>query len=150
MTAPTPAQVRLETDEHEVFVANAAFYQAMESLDVAKMEAMWWHEDWVKCLHPGWDLISGWEDVLESWANIFRSTVQLRVKISRVLVYVLGDVAWVSCVENVTSTYDSGFETALVESTNIFVRRQTSWRMVHHHTTPLPGRVPTGTSQSVQ
>jgi len=145
-----PAQARLETDEHEVFAANQAFYQAMESLDLPKMEALWWHEDWVNCLHPGWDLISGWEDVLESWTNIFRSTLQMRVTVTRVLIHVLGDAAWVSCIENVTSTYESGFETALVESTNIFVRRQGEWRMAHHHTTPLPGRVPTGTSRSIQ
>ncbi len=145
-----PAQVRLETDEQEVLAANQAFYQAMEALDLAKMEAVWWHEEWINCLHPGWDLISGWEDVLESWTNIFRSTVQMRVKVSRALVHVLGDAAWVSCVESVTSTYESGFETAQVETTNIFVRRQGVWRMAHHHTTPLPGRVPSGTSQSVQ
>lgn len=145
-----PAQARLETDEQEVFAANQAFYQAMESLDLPKMEAVWWHEDWVNCLHPGWDLISGWEDVLESWTNIFRSTLQMRVTVTRVLIHVLGDAAWVSCIENVTSTYESGFETALVESTNIFVRRQGEWRMAHHHTTPLPGRVPSGTSRTVQ
>ena len=74
----------------------------------------------------------------------------MRVTVTRVLIHVLGDAAWVSCIENVTSTYESGFETALVETTNIFVRRQGVWRMGHHHTTPLPGRFPTGTSRSVQ
>ncbi len=141
---------RLETDEQEVLEANQAFYQALELLDLAQMGAVWLHEDWVKCLHPGWDLILGWQDVRESWANIFRSTVQMRVTISRPLVHVLGDTAWVSCVENVTSTSEGDFETALIETTNIFVRRQGRWLMVHHHTTPLPGRVPAGTSRSVQ
>ena len=145
-----PAQIRLQTDEHEVLQANQAFYEALESLDLAKMEAVWWHEDWVKCLHPGWDLISGWENISESWANIFRSTAKLRIKIKRTLVHILGDAAWVSCIEDVTSTYESGFETALVEATNIFVRRHGVWRMAHHHTTPMPGRVPSGTSRSVQ
>jgi ketosteroid isomerase-like protein len=146
----TAAQPRLETDEDEVLAMNRAFYRALESLDVGQMEAVWWHEDWVNCLHPGWDLISGWEDVSESWASIFRSTVQLRVSISRTLVHVVGDAAWVSCIENVTLTYESGFETAVVEATNIFARRQGVWRMAHHHTTPLPGHLPSGTSRSVQ
>lgn len=145
MAQPSP-----ETDEHEVLVANQAFYQALRSLDLAKMEAAWWHEDWVRCLHPGWDLISGWEDILESWARIFSSTAKMRVVVSRTLVQVLGDAAWVSCVENVTTTYEGGFETALIEATNIFVRRAGVWRLVLHHTTPLPGRVPSGTSSSVQ
>lgn len=146
----TPDQIRLGTDEDEVLAINMAFYRALEALDLGKMEAVWWHEDWVNCLHPGWDLISGWEDILESWAGIFRSTAQLRVTISRTMIHVMGDVAWVSCIENVTSTYESGFETAMIEATNIFARRQGVWRMVHHHTTPLPGRLPSGTSRSVQ
>jgi len=145
-----PPQARLQTDEQEVLAANQVFYQALESLDLARMAPAWWHEDWVRCLHPGWDLISGWEDVQESWANIFRSTAQMRVIVSRTLVQVVGDAAWVSCVENITTTYESGFETAVIEATNIFVRRRGEWRMAHHHTTPLPGRVPSGTSRSVQ
>lgn len=144
-----PPPPRLETDEEEVLTANQVFYRALQSLDLAQMEAVWWHEDWVRCLHPGWDLIQGWEEVQESWANIFRSTAQMRVAVSRPLVHVVGDTAWVSCVENVTSTFEGGFETALIETTNIFVRRDGQWRMAHHHTTPLPGRVPSGTSRSV-
>ncbi len=145
---PTPPH--LENEELEVLTANQAFYLALESLDLEQMVAVWWHEDWVKCLHPGWDLISGWEKVMESWVSIFRSTAQLRVVVIRPLVHVMGDTAWVSCIENVTSTHEGGFETALIEATNIFVRRGSQWRLVHHHTTPLPGRVPSGTSRSVQ
>lgn len=140
----------LETDENEVLVANRDFYGALQSLDLPKMESLWWHEDWVSCLHPGWDLILGWEDVLETFANIFRSTSQMLVVISRPIVHVHGDVGWVSCVENVTSTHEGGFETAMVEATNIFVRRSGQWRLAHHQTTLLPGRVPTGTSRTVQ
>ena len=144
------AKPQLQSDEQEVLAANLAFYEALQALDLAKMENVWWHEDWVKCLHPGWDLIEGWEEVRESWASIFRSTAYMRVAVSRPLVHVTGDVAWVSCIENVTSTFEGGFSTALIEATNIFVRRNGTWRMVHHHAAPLPGRVPAGTSRTVQ
>lgn len=146
MATPSP----LQTDEEEVLAANRAFYEALEALSLTDMEGVWLHEDWVRCLHPGWDLLVGWEDVRESWDRIFRSTEQMRVSISRPLVRVHGDAAWVSCTESVTSAFEEGFSTAVVEVTNIFVRRPGGWRMVHHHTTPLPGRVPSGTSQSVQ
>lgn len=145
-----PASRNLETDEAEVLSANQAFYQALQELDLARMGPLWWHEDWVSCVHPGWDLLLGWEEVRESWGNIFRSTTQMRVTITRPFVHVHGDVGWVSCIENVTSTYETGFETALVEATNIYVRRNGEWRMAHHHSTLLPDRVPTGTSRSVQ
>ncbi len=143
-------QAGARTEEQEVLSANRAFYQALESLDLAKMGAVWLHEDWVECLHPGWDLIIGWEEIAESWASIFRSTRRMRVTVSRPLVRVLGDSAWVSCVENVTTTYEEGFSTAVIETTNIFVRREGQWLMVHHHTTPLPDRLPSGTSRTVQ
>lgn len=145
-----PAEPQLETDEREVLAANQAFYEALEALDLEKMAAAWWHEDWVKCLHPGGDLLEGWEDIRDSWANIFHSTSSMRVTLTRPLVHVQGDVAWVSCIENVTSTFEGGFATAVVEATNIFTRRNGKWRTVHHHAAPLPGRVPTGTSQTVQ
>jgi len=148
MNMPTPSRAAI--DELAVLSVNDAFYEALGSLDLARMDAVWWHEDWVRCLHPGWDLLIGWDAVQESWATIFRSTLQMRVAISRPLVHVFGDTAWVSCVEHVTSTIENDFTTALIEATNIFVRKNGHWRLVHHHTTPLPGRAPTGASQTVQ
>ena len=101
------------------------------------MAQVWLHADWVKCLHPGWDLLVGWDEVQGSWEEIFRSTEQMMVSISRPLVHVAGDVAWISCLENVTTAYQNDISSALVEATNIFLRRQGRWLLVHHHTTPL-------------
>jgi uncharacterized protein (TIGR02246 family) len=145
-----PAPQTLQTDEAEVLAALQAFYEALGDLNLEKMSARWWQEDWVSCLHPGWDLLIGWEEIQESFRNIFRSTTQMRVAITRPIVRVRGDVAWVSCIESVTSTYDSGFETAMIEATNIVVRRNGEWRMAHHHSTVLPDRVPSGASKRVQ
>ncbi len=145
-----PAQPHLETEDRAVLAANQAFYQALQALDLNQMDGIWLQEDWIRCLHPGWDLITGWENIRESWANIFRSTGQMHVDISRTLVHVQGEVAWVSCIESVTSSFEGGFSTAMVEATNIFVKRDSEWRIVHHHTTPLPDRLPLGTSRTVQ
>ena len=128
----------LKTDEEEVLAANSAFFQALESLDIAKMDAIWWHEDWVQTLHPGWELIVGWDEVRESWANIFRSTLRMRVAISHPLVHVVGDAAWVVCRQELTYTSEEGFTTAIVDVVNIFVRRENKWRMALHHAAPLP------------
>lgn len=140
----------LRTDEEEVVIANRAFYQALRDLDLSPMEAIWLHEDWVKCLHPGWELLIGWEEVRQSWQDIFRNTQQMLVSISRCLVRVSGDTAWVSCLENVTYAYEGGFNSALVEATNIFVRRRGKWLMVHRHTTPLPASPDDGVDGKVQ
>jgi len=40
--------------------ANTAFYRALESGMLERMDDVWAHEDWVRCVHPGWDLLTGW------------------------------------------------------------------------------------------
>jgi len=155
---PTRAVTQREGAEQAVRDANRRFYEAFATLDLERMNEVWLHEDWVACVHPGWDLLLGWEEVRESWARIFSSTRRMQVEISSVWVRVEGDVAWVACTEQVTSTFESGFDQALVQATNIFVRRpfepgpsaenpgtaaksreKTRWRMVAHHASPLPG-----------
>lgn len=133
---------RLQTDEEEVLSANRTFYAALHSLDLSQMAQVWSHEDWIRCIHPGWDLLVGWDEVQGSWQEIFSSTDQMMVSISRTLVHVAGDAAWVSCLENVTTAFQNQFNSVLVEATNIFQRSQGRWLMVHHHTTPLVGPPP--------
>lgn len=146
---PTRAVPQAENPEQAVREANRRFYQAFAALDVEKMDEVWAHEDWVACVHPGWDLLLGWDEVRESWARIFTSTRRMKVEITSVWVRVEGEVAWVACTEHVTSTFEQGFDQALVQATNIFVRRPTEsgsagqasrscWQMVAHHASPLP------------
>jgi ketosteroid isomerase-like protein len=125
-------------EEEKVLSANLAFYEALRSLDIARMEAVWLQEDWVRCLHPGWELLLGWEEVQRSWAAIFDSTGNILISISRPLVQIMGDAAWVSCLEDVTTAHRDGITSALIETTNIFVRHRGRWLLVHRHTTPLP------------
>jgi ketosteroid isomerase-like protein len=107
------------------------------------MDRVWLHDDDVKCIHPGWELLSGWEEVRESWARIFQNTARMQVAISNVEVQIHADVAWVVCNENITSTTESGFDTALLLATNIFLRRGENWLMIHHHASPIPVTEPT-------
>lgn len=139
MPASSP---RLETLEQEVLEANRLFYRAFAALDLEQMGQIWLHEDWVECVHPGWGLLYGWEEVRESWTRIFTNTERMKVEVSSVLVRVEGEVAWVVCTEHVTSTFEKGFDQAMVQATNIFVRRASPagsrWHMVAHHASPLP------------
>ena len=124
--------------EEKVLAANQRFYAALENLDFEAMEEVWLHEDWVGCVHPGWELLEGWEAVAESWRRIFENTQRMKVGVSSIILRVEGDTAWVNCIEEVTSSYSSGFSTASVQATNIFVRRDGDWRLVHHHASAIP------------
>lgn len=121
------------SDDAEVVHANARFYRAFEALDIAEMDGVWAHEDHVKCVHPGWPLLSGWAAVRESWATIFANTEEMRFTLSDVQATVGGDVAWVTCTENILSDVGGRVTVTAILATNIFEREAEGWRVVHHH-----------------
>lgn len=125
-------------DEEKVLAANRRFYEALERLDLEAMDAVWVHEESAGCVHPGWELLSGWDEIRESWRRIFENTRRMKVGITDVTLRVEGDAAWVHCVEQVTSSFDTGFSTAWVQATNLFVKREGEWRLALHHSSPLP------------
>jgi SnoaL-like domain len=124
--------------EQAVCETNQRFYEAFAKLDIEQMDPIWLHEDWVECVHPGWELLVGWPQVRKSWERIFSHTQRMQVEVSSVLVRIEGNVAWIACTERVTSLFENGFDEALVQATNVFALREGAWKMVAHHASPLP------------
>ncbi len=135
-------------DEPAVREANQAFYTALQLLSLEQMDTVWHQDEGARCVHPGWEILQGWEEIRKSWENIFRNTRRMGVRLREVSVQGEGDLAWVCCVEDITYASDKGFGTARVGATNIFLRRNGRWLMVQHHTSPLPAS--TDESLSVQ
>jgi ketosteroid isomerase-like protein len=121
------------SDRADVEEANAAFYRAFESLDIAEMDAVWAHGDHVRCVHPGWPLLCGWDAVRGSWRRIFENTEEMRFSLSAVTVEVVGDFAWVTCTENILSEVGDRVAVTAILATNLFERAATGWLLVHHH-----------------
>ena len=119
--------------EADVVEANARFYRAFETLDIAEMDRVWAHGEHVKCVHPGWPLLSGWDAVRESWARIFENTAEMRFTLSNVQAMAGGDLAWVSCTENILSEAGGRVSVTAILATNLFERDGPDWRLVHHH-----------------
>lgn len=129
---PAPRE-RPVSDAAAVEDANAEFYRAFESLEIAEMDRVWVHGDHVCCVHPGWPLLRGWPAVRRSWQRIFASTAEMRFTISDVTVNLVGDLAWVTCVENILSEVGERVSVTAILATNLFERTETGWRLVHHH-----------------
>jgi ketosteroid isomerase-like protein len=129
----------LERRIEEVTKANQKFYEAFESLDIAKMDEVWAHLDYVTCVHPGWTLRSDWPAVRDSWVLIFNNTFSMKFALTDSIVQVAGDMAWVICVENITSQQSDEPQQARVLATNLFERIGDEWLMIHHHGSAVMG-----------
>ena len=132
-----------EIEREAVREANEQFYRALEKADLEMMSAVWLHDTWVKCVHPGWDLIVGWEQVRESWRQIFEGNTGMRVAATNVEIKIEGDFALVSCYEVLAIFLDNTRAPVSVRTTatNLFQRiagEWRQWRMIHHHASQVP------------
>jgi ketosteroid isomerase-like protein len=120
-------------DAADVEEANARFYRAFEALDIEQMDRVWVHGERARCVHPGWPLLRGWDVVRASWEQIFQHTEEMRFTLGDVTVNVGGDLAWVTCTENILSEVSGRVGVTAILATNLFERDAGGWRLVHHH-----------------
>ena len=125
------------TEDGKVLEANRNFYRALQDLSLEKMDAVWLQEDWVKCVHPGWNLLEGWETIRESWQTMFKDTDSMLIRVGVQSVRVDGSTAWVCCTEDISSAEGRRTDSGSAQATNIFERRNGAWLLVHHHASPL-------------
>jgi ketosteroid isomerase-like protein len=119
--------------------ANESFYRAVESFDVPTVAAAWLQSDVVKCIHPNWEPLTGWDQVMESWRLIFRNTRRMRFELSDVLVDVRGGFGWVQCIEHI---FDGPISLGDAVATNLFQQNADGrWLMVLHHASPFVRRM---------
>ena len=131
----------------DVLKANEQFYEAIENADMDLMRAVWagpLFEKAVTCVHPGQSAVHGLERVLRSWALVCSRINYLQFIITDVQVLQIGQVAIVTCVENVLSELpgqdpDSlGLGGSHYEATNVFQSESNGpWRLVTHTSAPV-------------
>ncbi len=132
---------REPNDRETVRRLNERFYHALESQDMETMEEIWAHEHGVACVHPGWGILVGWAAVRQSFEQIFASTTWMRVTATAARIDIIGDIALVSCAENITGKSGEDVNLAVAQATNIFHRTAGGFKMIHHHASPAPVEV---------
>jgi ketosteroid isomerase-like protein len=130
------------SDREEVLKVNQRFYEALGRRDLELMDAVWVKDSRVGCVHPGWIMLQGWEAIRQSWENVFDPRDQLNVRLSNVNVEVRGDVAWVTCIQELIYLRRNPIMVNISQSTNIFERHESGWLMVLHHASPIPVAYP--------
>jgi SnoaL-like domain len=130
----------------EVNKSNAEFYHAFESLSIEAMDKLWKHDENIVCIHPGWDLFTGWLAIRESWITIFSNTEMIRFSITNTKVRTFDNkIAVVVCLENIQTTSANGQAIKIgIIATNIFERDEqlNQWLLIHHHGSPVTNYIP--------
>jgi ketosteroid isomerase-like protein len=125
---------------------NTEFYRAFESLSIEMMDKLWKHDENVICIHPGWDLFTGWLAIRESWITIFVNTEMIKFTITNTKIRTFDNkVAVVVCLENIETTSADGRVIKIgVIATNIFERNEqpNQWLLIHHHGSPVANYIP--------
>jgi len=130
-----------DADVAAVEEANARFYAAFEHGDLDAMRAVWVADSHAVCIHPGWNPVIGAAAVDRSWAVVMANTPYIQFILTDVEVTVRGDVASVTCTENVLAAAEDestpGFAGGKAVSTNVFLRVEGGWRLWIHHASPV-------------
>ena len=124
----------LEDERRPVAVANRAFYKAFAGRDIEAMDRLWAKKTPVACIHPSWPPIFQREPVMASWRGILGNQAQAEVVCTDERVQINGETAIVICTETVGDSQ--------LVATNIFVREDGAWRMIHHQAGPKPSDPP--------
>ncbi len=124
-----------------VVAANLAFYTAFETADFDAMQRVWADDDSVVCVHPAASPIRGRAAVMRSWLALMAQAPYIQFFLTDVEAGVVGDVASVTCTENVLSadanTPVGVFAGGSAAATNVFRRTGAGWRLWVHHASPV-------------
>src|SRR5579884_1942326 len=90
---------RVTDDDQAILDANAVLYAAFNARDVEAMEALWATSAPVSCVHPGWNVIFGRVEVMDSWRAILTNPDQPRIVAGGAELRRYGDCAVVICRE---------------------------------------------------
>jgi len=125
-----------------VQTANDNLYEAFEAADFDSMGALWVDGPLAaiaRCVHPGAEVVLGRESVLRSWALLMANTEFLQFIVTDSETIIEGDLAIVTCTENVLSSGGVGqpLGAGRAVTTNGFIRVDGMWRMWLHHASPI-------------
>ena len=126
-------------DQKSALETNQKFYDAFNKSNIVLMKDIWLDDSASQCIHPGWNVLSGFESIITSWQKIFSAGQDLEIKLSHVKLITSEKLAWVTCQENLFSISTSGVLLSKVHATNLFKQAHGEWKMVLHHASPVTG-----------
>lgn len=125
------------SDKETILAVNEAFYRAFSNRDIGSMRLIWWQGSTSLCIHPGGNVLIGWETIQASWESIFRNTSLLEIDTEVMKVEVDQAIACVVVREIVLQSSRGRKVKASSLATNIFQKMAQTWYLIHHHGSPI-------------
>lgn len=125
------------SDKDIVLAANQAFYDAFSKRDIKSINLLWWQGTTSLCVHPGGEMLIGWETIRASWESIFKNTNSLEIDIEVIKLEIDRALAYVVVRETVLQSSRGRSLKAQSLATNIFQKMAQKWYLVHHHGSPI-------------
>jgi ketosteroid isomerase-like protein len=117
----------------EILAANRRFYEAFARADLGAMDEVWARLAPVSCVHPGWAALVEREEIMLSWRAILAGEAPAELALGDAEAHGGGDVGYVVCTETIGE--------AQLVATNVFVREDEAWKLVHHQAGPVVRQV---------
>lgn len=132
------------SERREILKVNRSFYEALATRDLKAMEEVWPEDEKAGCVHPGWAIMRKSENIMRSWKDIFDPEDQVDIKLSDLSLEISGDIAWVTCIQEMTYIKRDPVAFNVSQSTNVFKKESGRWVMIIHHASPIvaSGRTP--------
>jgi ketosteroid isomerase-like protein len=125
------------TEQEAVLAANEAFYRAFSHRDLSEMSRLWWQGSTSLCIHPGGQVLTGWESIYSSWQSIFKNTDTLEIEIEIIKAEFDQSLAYVVVRETVLQSSRGRKLKAQSLATNLFQKMAQKWYLVSHHGSPI-------------
>jgi uncharacterized protein (TIGR02246 family) len=122
-------------DGQAIRTANEGYYAALSHRDAASLDKMWDRDGKVfNIFGVSKAPMIGWESVKSGYDDLFKRFVELSVELTEPFIRQNGDRAVVIGVETQKVKLSSGESaSAQLPATNVFVKRDGRWLMIHHH-----------------
>lgn len=116
---------------------NKNYYKAFENFDIQLMSQVWANTDEVVCIHPGWEILVGWEKVYDGWTKIFMEDTFLKFTIRNTNTIIFENIGIVSCIEEIFVSAKDTISQTFVATTNLFKMTDDGIKLFYHHSSPV-------------